>query len=128
MAVPRWGIQEGIKYSPRRSILKVCPICNKFFLQVSRGKKKYCSDICYLNAEKILHRIRNNKMIDTRDKLYHADYMRELYNKGRLSKNKRIIGTDSVPAVPIKKDGSMDWKEYHKLLHNKCVKLGITTL
>ena len=48
--IPRWGIHKQIKYSPRRSLLKICPECDKLFLQYNKGYRKYCSDVCRANA------------------------------------------------------------------------------
>ena len=127
MSVPRWGIHEGIKYSPRRSILKVCPICNSFFLQFSRGKKKYCKELCYLKAKKSIQTSINKKMIENRDTSEHADYMRDYRSENPIVK-KVPVGTDYVPNPELKVDGSVDWDAYHELLHNKLNKLSITTL
>ena len=50
--IPRWGIHNQIKYSPRRSLLKICPQCNNLFIQYNRGYRIYCSDVCRANAHR----------------------------------------------------------------------------
>jgi CGNR zinc finger. len=126
LTVPRWGVHHGIKFSPRRSILKVCPICNEFFLKNTKGRREYCKELCSVKARKLKMREVNQRIIQKRDKLKHADYMRELYSSG--SSNKRIfsIGTDNIPKAELNDNGSVDWDSYHQLLHNKLHRLGLT--
>ena len=123
ISVPRWGIHNQVKFSPRRSILKICPVCDGFFLQVSRGNKKYCDELCSIKAKKQQMKITNQRIIKNRDKAEHANYMRELYADGRLSKKTWTPGTDTTPSAPVMEDGSVDWDAYHKTLRGKLQKL-----
>jgi len=125
MSVPRWGIHQGIKYSQMRSILKVCPICEELFLQVSKGNKKYCSEICSDNAKKKQMKPIHQRFIQNRDKFKHADYMRDLYAEGKLSKSKWDVGTDNVPKPKLDGNGSVDWNAYHQRLQSKLHRLGL---
>ena len=125
MTVPRWGVHQGIKYSRMRSILKVCPICNEFFLQVSRGNKRYHSELCSIKAKKKQMQKINQRIIQNRDSFEHANYMRELYADGRLSKRTWDIGTDKVPKPELNEDGTVDWNKYHQSLQGKLQKLGL---
>jgi hypothetical protein len=125
MSVPRWGIHQEIKYSPRRSILKVCPVCKEFFLQVSKGNKKYCSDICSDNAKKNQMKPIHQRFIQNRDKFEHANYMKDLYAEGKLSKSKWDVGTDNIPKPELNDDGGFDWDAYHQRLQSKLHRLGL---
>ena len=125
MTVPRWGVHEGVKYSPRRSILKVCPICGAFFLKNTRGKKKYCKELCSIKAKKMQMVSIHQRFIQNRDSFEHANYMRELYADGRLSKRTWDIGTDKVPKPELNEDGTVDWNKYHQIMQGKLHKLGL---
>ena len=123
--IPRWGKHKNIKYSPRRSILKICPQCNKLFLQYKKGHKIYCSDICSANAHRQQKKINNKKMAAKRDKYQHAEQERIRYALGLSSKSKSKPGTDQIPKPKIDSNGEPDWEEYHRTLSNKLKKLGI---
>lgn len=126
MKVPRWGIHKGIKYYPKRSILKLCPVCNQLFLHNSKGNKKYCSELCSINAEIGLKKARNKEMINNRDNFEHANKMRDLYMEGKLSKRKWTVGTDIIPKPKVLENGSIDWDSYHVKLQSKLTKLSLT--
>ena len=70
--VPRWGIHNQIKYSPRRSLLKICPQCDKLFIKYNKGYRIYCSDVCGANAieKKRANSIKKHR--NKRDKFKHA--------------------------------------------------------
>lgn len=125
MTIPRWGFHQGIKFSPRRSILKVCPICENFFLQISKGNKKYCNDVCSENAKKKQMIPIHQRFIQNRDNYDHANYMRKLYVNERLSKSKWDVGTDNAPKPKLNDDGGVDWNAYHQKLQHKLHKLGL---
>jgi hypothetical protein len=57
--IPRWGIHNQIKYSPRRSIVKECknPKCKRLFLQYNRGNV----DIVAMSVHKYKKRTNANK-------------------------------------------------------------------
>lgn len=122
--VPQWGTHDGVKYSPKRSILKICPICNEFFLQVSRGKKKYCNKLCSIKAKIQNQKEINRKMIKNRDKFEHANYMMR-YRQENVSIRRLQVGTDYVPNPELKEDGTVNWNEYHQMLQGKLQKLGL---
>lgn len=125
MTIPRWGVHHEIKYSPRRSILKVCPVCNEFFLKNTKGRKEYCNELCSIKARKLKMREVNQRIIQNRDNFKHANYMRELYFSG--SSNKRVfsIGTDNVPGIPVNDNGEYDWNSYGNMLRCKMQKMGL---
>ena len=125
MSVPRWGVHKGIKYSPRRSILKVCPICEEFFLQVSKGNKKYCEELCAIKAKKEQMKIINQRIIKKRDNFEHAEDMRNRYANGDLSKEKWTVGTYSLPSMPLDNKGNPDYDKFHELLNKDKLKIGL---
>ena len=43
--VPRYGIHDGIKYSPRRTLIRFCIICGKPFSPTGKSDK-VCGDKC----------------------------------------------------------------------------------
>ena len=123
--IPRWGKHKNIKYSPRRSILKICPKCDKLFLQYKKGYKIYCSEVCSANAHREQKRIISKKMMAKRDKYQHAEQERIRYALGLSSKSKSKPGTDQIPKHKNDSNGEPDWEEYHRTLSNKIKKLGI---
>jgi hypothetical protein len=50
--IPRWGVHYKIKYSTRRSLLKICPQCDKLFTRYKKGYRIYCCDVCRANAHR----------------------------------------------------------------------------
>lgn len=49
--VPRYGIHDGIKYNPRRSLIRQCKICKSFFHPTGR-RDITCSKECqYKNKQ-----------------------------------------------------------------------------
>ncbi len=123
--IPRWGKHKNIKYSPRRSILKICPQCKKLFLQYKKGYKIYCNDICSANAHRQQNKINNKKIAAKRDKYQHAEQERIRYALGLSSKSKSKPGTDQIPKPKQDSSGEPDWEEYHRTLSNKLKKMGI---
>jgi hypothetical protein len=122
--VPRWGIHNQIKYSPRRSLLKICPECDKLFIKYNRGYRIYCSDVCRVNAHKEQMRITGKVLKDKRDKFEHANTERMCYAQGL--RNKRIkAGRDYVPKVQLNGNNEPNWKGYHSVLSEKLRKMGI---
>ncbi|MEL7669349.1 hypothetical protein [Methanobacterium sp.] len=115
MTVPRWGVHQGIKFSPRRSVLKVCPICKEFFLQSSRGNKSYCDELCSVKARQFKMKLINQKIIRNRDKSEHADYMMR-YRENNVSNKVISKGTYIPPSVPVDNNGNPDYVKYHELL------------
>jgi len=114
---PQKGVHEGIRYNMERSIIKICPICDKLFLKNSRGNKKYCTDICSFKAKREKQKVIDQKKIKNRDKFELANYRNRLYSEKRLS-NQFEVGTMKLPKVPVMEDG-IDWDKYHKLLQEK---------
>jgi hypothetical protein len=49
--IPRYGVHDGIKYSPRRTLIRFCEICGEPFISIGHGKK-YCSEACYMYTKK----------------------------------------------------------------------------
>lgn len=56
--VPRYGIHGGIKYSPRRTLLRWCLICNNPF-HPAKNVQKYCSEECLQESNRIKQLERN---------------------------------------------------------------------
>ena len=125
LKVPRWGVHENIKYSPRRSLLKICPKCDKLFLQYNKGYRIYCSDICRINAHRDQKRIVNKRIRAKRDKYLHAEQERISYAQGLRSPRKWKPGIDHIPKPKLNDKGEPDWDAYHKSLSNKLRKIGI---
>ena len=126
MTVPRWGIHQGIKYSPMRSILKVCPICNDFFLKNTKGKQVYCDELCSVKSRKLKMKLVNQRIIQHRDKFEHANYMMEYRAKNVL--NKFIPkGTYIPPSVPLDMEGNPDYVKYHELLSVDKQRFGLSS-
>lgn len=80
--------------------IQICPICTERF-QIIRRNMKYCSPKCASIAKKQQTKESNQKMIQNRDKIKHAAKMRELYHTNLLKKNKKPIGTITIPPTPI---------------------------
>ena len=125
--VPRWGIHNQIKYSPRRSLLKICPQCDKLFLQYNRGKRRYCSDVCRANAKRNQMRIINAKINANRDTFLHELHRKWDYAQGLRSERTWKPGTKTIPKPKIK-NGKTDWKGYHESLVYEMRKVRMTTL
>lgn len=125
MTIPRWGVHHDIKFSPRRSILKVCPICKEFFLQVSKGNKRYCEELCAIKAKKEQMKIINQRIIKKRDNFEHAEDMRNRYANGDLSKEKWTVGTYNLPPMPLDNKGNPDYDKFHELLSKDKLKIGL---
>jgi hypothetical protein len=104
--IPRWGIHNQIKYSPRRSLLKICPQCDKLFLQYNKGYRKYCSDIYRANAK----RTQMQKINANRDTFLHELHRKWDYAQGLRSERKWKPGTAIIPKPKIK-NGKTDWKD-----------------
>lgn len=49
--IPEYGTHDGIKYSPRRTIIRWCIICNNPFIPTGK-RDKVCSDECRLMKER----------------------------------------------------------------------------
>lgn len=124
MSVPRWGVHEGIKYTPKRSILKICPICKNLFLQNYKGNKKYCKEMCAYEAKKTMQKDIDKKKIANRDLFEHANYMMKFRHDNPTVK-KIQVGTDYVPKPKLRADGSKDWNAFHRLLQGKLNKFGM---
>ena len=124
--IPRWGFYNGIKYSPRRSLLKTCGYCKRLFLQYNKGKRRYCNDVCSANARRKQMKYLNKKILKTRDKFQHKEDERLAYAKGLRSKNRIKIGSYRIPKPKLNEDGEPDWTKYHETL-NSTIK-SITTL
>lgn len=122
--VPRWGIHNQIKYSPRRSLLKICPQCNKLFIKYNKGYRIYCSDICRANAHREQKKRIDKEIKAKRDKFEHAENERICYAQGL--RNKRMkAGRDYVPNVKLNSNKEPDWKGYHYILSDKLRKMGV---
>lgn len=63
MRVPRYGTHNGIKYNPRRTLIRFCEHCGEPFQSIGHGKK-YCSAKC---CASINYESQNNKE-------YHRNY------------------------------------------------------
>jgi hypothetical protein len=125
--IPRWGLHNQVKYSPRRSLLKICPQCGKLFLQYNKGYRIYCSDVCGANARREKMRKFNEKARDKRDKFSHELHRKWDYAQGLRSERTWKPGTAIIPKPKIK-DGKTDWKGYHDSLACEMRKVRMTTL
>jgi hypothetical protein len=123
--IPRWGFYNGIKYSPKRCLLKICPQCDKLFLKYNKGYRIYCSDVCSANSRRKQKQVMNKKIHDKRDKFEEAERQRILYAKGLSSKKRWKAGIIHVPKPKLNEDGEPDWELYHKSLSSKLWKIGI---
>ncbi|MCE7697855.1 MAG: hypothetical protein K8E24_003125 [Methanobacterium paludis] len=119
MVVPRWGIYEGIKYSPRRCILKICPVCKELFVQYDRGYKIYCSDVCRIKAHKEQKKIIDAKIRAKRDKYEHAQQRRIDYAQKLRSERTWKPGTMTIPKPKVDDEGNVDYEDYHQRLARK---------
>ena len=117
--VPRWGVHDGVRYNPKRSILKVCPICNRMFLQYDRGYKIYCSEVCRRNAHREQKRITDARIRAKRDKYEHAQREAIARREGLRSDRRISLGTDYVPRAPKNSKGKTDYAAYHQKLATK---------
>lgn len=145
--IPRWGIHYGIKYSPKRSIIKICPYCKKLFFQRRKGNKKYCLK-CSKKAKKQQTQKSDKKKIERRDKQEHANYMRLQRRKYTnnfstgligikpsqispdiaLTYNLENPGINTVPEVPFKKTKKgmeKDYDTFHEKLKREKKRLGL---
>jgi hypothetical protein len=123
--IPRWGKHNGIKYSPRRSLLKICPACNNLFVSYNKGYRLYCSDICRVNKHKEQKRIINAKIRAKRDKFEHAERERIAYAEGLRSRKQHWKGTKLIPKPPLKENGEPDWEAYHETLTKQLKNCGV---
>lgn len=60
--VPRYGIHNGIKYSPRRTLIRFCIICKKPY-SPNHNRDKVCSDECRERKEYMRNFEKNPKYI-----------------------------------------------------------------
>jgi len=102
LKLPRWSSYNAVKYSPKRTIIKICPICGEQFPQKGKGNKKYCSFECAKKAKKQHTREIDQERIKNRDPLEHAAKMKDLYHTNQLRKNKTLNGTFTIPKTPLK--------------------------
>ena len=59
MRVPEYGIHNGIKYSPRRTLVRFCELCGTPFDSIGHGKK-FCGEECQLEHRQQLIREKHN--------------------------------------------------------------------
>lgn len=102
----RWDTINNIKFSPKRTLIKKCPICRNLFTKPGPGKKKYCSVKCAKKAKKQQTRKSDQEKIKNRNPLKHRNMMRDLYHEKRLRKNKTLNGTVILPKTPLKESTS----------------------
>lgn len=121
--VPRWGTYNGVKYYPKRSILKTCPICHHLFIQYHQGRRLYCGEACSREARRRQKQRLNARIIAKRDKYQHAQEEALAYYQGLRSKNQYRVGTENIPKPPVKKDGTVDYKTYHQKLSMKLIRI-----
>ena len=112
-SVPRWGTYNGVKYYPKRSILKTFPICHQLFLQYHQGRRLYCGEACSREARRRQMQRLNAKIIAKRDRYQHAQDEALTYYQGLRSKNQYKVGTEHISRPPQKVDGSVDYEGYH---------------
>ena len=117
--VPRWGVHDGVKYSPRRSILKVCPICHHLFVQYNQGYRIYCGDICRIKAHRAQKKVIDAKIRAKRDKFEHAEQERIAYAQKLRSKRTWGPGTMKIPKPKLDSEGNPDYDDYHQKLSKK---------
>ena len=66
----KYGIHDGIKYSPRRTQFRLCVICGQpFFDILPRSKKQVCSDECDRQRKNTIYNFKNNP-INNANKTY----------------------------------------------------------
>ena len=117
--VPRYGIHDGIKYSPKRTLVYSCLTCGKYNIKTGRTDK-YC-DICAYNA-KIKQDHERGKNRDNRN-----EYKREqmAIRRGNGLHIDKLNGTTTrVCGAPPAEPTDKDWMEYH----NKIKKMKKDTL
>ncbi|WP_048188044.1 hypothetical protein [Methanobacterium paludis] len=119
MVVPRWGVHEGVKYTPRRCVLKVCPICHELFVQLNKGKRLYCSNVCSKNARRLQMRAFNKRIQEKRDKFDEAERKRVEYAQKLRTQRTWTPGTMSIPKVKLDNEGNPDYDDYHQRLSRK---------
>lgn len=49
MRVPRYGMHNGVKYTPRRTLIRICEHCGQVFINNGHGQK-FCSEECQLEV------------------------------------------------------------------------------
>jgi hypothetical protein len=139
---PRYGLHNGIKYSPKQTGINYCLWDDKLFLQNGKGKKQYCSVKCREKARKQQNKKNHQKMLQKRDKQEHANNMREQRRKHKNNSSMGLIGKKpaqtshdnssqfdfenpgitTVPQVPTKKTKNgieKDYDAFHKKLQKE---------
>lgn len=119
MAVPQYGTHDGIKYTPRRTIIGICQRCGNIFLKIGKGSgaQKYCGFTCseMTNIEKTRDnwQIRNKYK---RDKNQHAEEARKARNANKWQDNNmnKQIGNIKTPGAPQEDWTTEQWMAYHK--------------
>jgi DNA-directed RNA polymerase subunit M/transcription elongation factor TFIIS len=104
--VPRYGVHNNIKYSPRRTLVRYCKKCDKPFIPSGR-RDLYC-EVCRLNRRIKTKRAYENK----REK--RNEYLAELKRKGRANgttKSHNKPGTTNSIRAPKENATEKDWKE-----------------
>jgi len=103
MRMYRYGVHDGIKYNPKRTLVYSCKVCGKYSVKKGRTDK-YCK-ICAKNKQ-LEH---NRKWKSNIDKNKHAKNEREAYNKGKRNKIRK--GSATTNYVSGKISENVDWDE-----------------
>jgi hypothetical protein len=100
----KWFHNTGVKDMKRTKlkITKKCTICGKELPILSPSQTKYCK-ICAKKVKKEQIHKSNQKRIESRDKIKHSAYNRELYHINRL-KELQIDPITEEPFVALKRN------------------------
>lgn len=106
--VPRYGIHNGVKYGNKRTLVRLCIKCNKYFIPTGR-RDEYCK-VCRINRRRENLRNSNNKRKPRKE------YIRIKVAESRANgntKTKETIGTTNIPGKPNKNWSDKEWMESH---------------
>jgi hypothetical protein len=68
--IPKYGTHNGIKYSPRRTLFRLCIICGRPFFDIPpRSKRQVCSEECDKTRKNTVYNFKNNP-INNANKIY----------------------------------------------------------
>ena len=107
MEVPRYGIHNGIKYSPRRTLIRWCIICGNPFIPKGR-RDKVCSDECRVQLKK-----NNNNRLNP----IHNPMNNFKNNKKYNDKWNPINNTKKLEDPEARRKHYQSWLDWYRNMH-----------